>query len=213
MRKISIPSSKDVILEGEIKEPETFDTAIVICHPHPLFGGTMYNNVVDSLFNILPERGIMTLRFNFRGVGNSQGKYEGGVGEREDVNAAVTYLKTTFSKAEKIAVAGYSFGAWVGLLAASVNNMVDFMIAIAPPITLFNFNYLKNTKKPKLFIIGDSDDFTPLNDFLVFYEEIPNPKKYVILPGVDHFYRGHELKLAEIIVDFLIRKNKREKID
>ncbi|MBS7247435.1 MAG: dienelactone hydrolase family protein [Candidatus Jordarchaeales archaeon] len=204
LQKVHIPS-EGVTLEGEINRPEKFDegSAVVLCHPHPLFGGDMYNNVISALFYALPEKRMLTLRFNFRGVGRSQGKYESGIGEKADVNAVIKYLKMTFPQVKEIIVAGYSFGAWVGLLAASENKWADILIAIAPPITLFNFDYFRNMKKPKFFVIGDSDEFIPLKDFMTFYEEIPSPKKYIIIRGADHFFHGHESEIAKTITDLL----------
>lgn len=207
LQKVHIPS-EGVTLEGEINRPEKFDdgSAVVLCHPHPLFGGDMYNNVVSALFYALPEKRMLTLRFNFRGVGGSQGKYESGIGEKADVNAVINYLKTMFPQLKEIIVAGYSFGAWVGLLAAAENKWADILVAIAPPITLFNFDYLRNVKKPKFFIIGDSDEFIPLKDFMTFYEEIHAPKKYVILHRADHLFYGYESEIARTVADFINKK-------
>lgn len=204
LKKVCIPS-ESIMIEGEINKPEKFDekTAVVICHPHPLFGGCMYNNVVSALFYVLPEKGMLTLRFNFRGVGGSQGKYEGGIGEKKDVNAAINYLKTLFSRLKEVIVVGYSFGAWVGLSAAAENDLAKAMVAIAPPLNSFNFDYLRKVKKPKYFIVGDSDELAPLNSFLVLYEEIPAPKKYVVLHGADHFCYGREQEIAKIVADIV----------
>jgi len=204
MQKVHIPS-KQITLEGEINKPEKFNerTAVIICHPHPLFGGNMYNNVVSALFYTLPERGMLTLRFNFRGVGGSQGKYDYGIGEKIDVNAVIKYLKMKFPQLKEVIVAGYSFGAWVSSLATAEGGCANALVMIAPPITLFNFDCLRNVKKPKFFIIGDFDEFVPLKDFMAFYEMIPAPKRYVVLRGADHFFYGHELEIAKTVADLL----------
>ncbi|MEM1657856.1 MAG: dienelactone hydrolase family protein [Candidatus Jordarchaeales archaeon] len=205
VERVRIPSGT-ITLEGEIGKPEKFNgkIAAVICHPHPLFGGTMHNNVVSALFYTLPENGIVALRFNFRGVDGSQGEYENGIGEKEDVNSAINYLiKELSPRLKEVAVIGYSFGAWVGLSAAVENKLAKIMIAIAPPVKLFNFDYIKNVKKPKFFILGDLDDFAPLEDFLTFYEKVSPPKNYAILQGADHFFYGYELELATIVTNLL----------
>ncbi|MEM1885714.1 MAG: hypothetical protein QXZ24_08960, partial [Candidatus Jordarchaeales archaeon] len=132
VERVRIPSGT-ITLEGEIGKPEKFNgkIAAVICHPHPLFGGTMHNNVVSALFYTLPENGIVALRFNFRGVDGSQGEYENGIGEKEDVNSAINYLiKELSPRLKEVAVIGYSFGAWVGLSAAVENKLAKIMIAI-----------------------------------------------------------------------------------
>lgn len=214
MERVRIPSGT-ITLEGEIGKPEKFNgkTAAVICHPHPLFGGTMHNNVVSALFYTLPENGITALRFNFRGVGESQGEYEDGIGEKEDVNSAINYLVEKLSPQLKdVAVIGYSFGAWVGLSAAAGNELAKILIAIAPPIRLFNFDYIRDVRKPKFFILGSQDDFTPLEDFSAFYEKVSPPKSYVILQGADHFFYGYELELAMVVTNLLkAASNKKEK--
>jgi hypothetical protein len=144
------------------------------------------------------------LRFNFRGVGRSEGEYGDGIKEQEDTRAALEFLlQRDEIDPNRIALTGYSFGAFVGLAALHNNEKIKALVGVSPPLTLFEFNYLKTSTKPKLLIIGDMDQYTPEKVFNNFYEKLAEPKEKRILQGVDHFYGGYENEVGRITAEFL----------
>lgn len=196
----------ELTLEGYLELPEGAGPfpASIVCHPHSLYGGEMHNNVVMGVCINLVENQIAALRFNFRGVGNSEGEFGEGIKEQDDTKAALEFLlQRDEIDHKKIALTGYSFGAFVGLAALNNNENIKTLVGISPPLLLFEFNYLKNCTKPKLLIIGDMDQFTPENEFKDFYEDLPVPKEKRILKGADHFYWDYENELGKIVAEFL----------
>ena len=133
-----------------------FSMAAVVCHPHPLFGGTMHNKVVYQAAKSLDAFGIAVLRFNFRGTGLSEGKHDRGEGERSDVRAALDFLATEYPEIPLL-VAGFSFGCWVGLRVGCEDARVRLLIGLGPPVNNADFSYLAHCKKPKLFVLGAND--------------------------------------------------------
>ncbi|MEM2136129.1 MAG: alpha/beta hydrolase [Candidatus Jordarchaeaceae archaeon] len=205
MPEVEFKSGK-LTLEGYLELPGGAGPfpACIVCHPHSLYGGEMHNNVVMGVCSHLVKSQIAALRFNFRGVGRSQGEFGEGIGEQEDAIAALEFLlQRDEIDAERIALAGYSFGAFVGLAALNGNDNIKALVGISPPLTLFEFSYLKNCTKPKLLIIGDMDQFTPLKVFKEFYEKIPEPKDKRIIEGADHFHWGYENEVGQVVADFL----------
>jgi hypothetical protein len=204
--KVSIPCGT-ISLEGELEVPkiaETPSAGAVICHPHPLFGGTMHNNVVNALAESFLERGLICLRFNFRGTGRSQGVHGGGVDEVDDVRAALDFLERLEGiDPRKILLAGYSFGCWVGLKAAAVDPRPTRLVGISPPVNEYDFSFLKNERRPKLLIAGDRDFVCSVSGFAQLIEAIPEPKVGVTLPGTDHFHFGREKHLIRETQAFL----------
>jgi len=195
----------DITLEGLLSIPsQTPKIGAVVCHPHPLYGGEMHNNILSALVDAFQAAGIATLRFNFRGVGNSGGSHDEGNGEVDDVKAAVTYLLSR-QAVPTVVVAGYSFGSMVGLRAGADDTRVHKLIGVALPIGMRDASFLLNAKKPKLLISGDHDDYSPvpgLNDLIA---TLPDPKSLVIVDGADHFFWGLEGKVAKAAVEFLQR--------
>ena len=196
-----------IVLEGVLELPNALGTpagAAVICHPHPLYGGNMYNNVTSALKKGLLELGIACLRFNFRGTGQSEGSHGDGVDELEDVRAALDYLVSVNGiDAHRILVAGYSFGCWVGLRAAAADSRPSRLIGISPPVDSYDFSFLHNEQRPKLLIAGDRDFVCSTSRFTQLVEEMPPPKQGVVLPGVDHFHLGREGDLVREMHAFL----------
>ncbi len=189
-------------LEGRLGVPEGATHGAVICHPHPQYGGTMDNNVVSAVAKALRAVGVATLRFNFRGVGTSEGRYGGGQAEANDARAAVDQLRTRVSTAD-VTLIGYSFGAVVALLAGHDHAHVSRVIAIATPVPMFDTSFLEGCVKSKLFILGDHDQYCSL---AVMHERIatlPEPKTFMCIAGADHFFGGHEAAVADIVVRFL----------
>jgi alpha/beta superfamily hydrolase len=189
-------------LEGLVAIPARAAAGVVVCHPHPLYGGDMHNNVTAALTEAFIAAGIATLRFNFRGVGGSDGQHDNGRGEVEDVTAAVTAL---LSRAEftQVAVAGYSFGSWVGMTAGAGDRRVHKLIGVAPPVASRDFLFLAATDKPKLLIAGDRDDHAPLARLEPLLQSLTEPKALTVVPGADHFFRGLEPAISRAAVAFL----------
>lgn len=176
----------------------------VICHPHPLMGGSMYNNVVEALQEAFASEGISTLRFNFRGVGSSTGSYNEGVGEQDDILAAGNYLKT--SGLSEIFFAGYSFGAWVGAgVIAQPDHPFRGSVFVAPPIDYFEFDWRPLKNKIDLMICGDADSFCPLEPLRDTSEKINASLE--VIGGADHFFMGEEKTLVIVLRNYLAKKN------
>jgi uncharacterized protein len=203
---VNIPCGT-LVLEGTLEYPAASDgptPGAVICHPHPLFGGNMHNNVVRSLRKGLLELGYVCLRFNFRGTGRSWGAHGGGKDEIQDVLAAMDFLSEQPNvDKERLLVAGYSFGCWVGLEAASKDARARRLIGISPPLNEYDFGYLKEELRPKFLLVGDNDFVCSLGRFRKLMDEIPEPKTGVVLPGGDHFHAGREQEIMEEMAKFL----------
>jgi hypothetical protein len=201
-RRIEIPSGRH-LLEAAYQAGSGQDGA-VICHPHPLYGGNMDNNVVLAVQECLAVRGWATLRFNFRGVGSSGGQYGNGEGETEDLLAAFDHLQQ--SGCRRVHVAGYSFGAWTALRASGRAPQAASLCLISPPIDLLDFSTLTLPRTPTLITVGDSDSFcavTALRDWLAGQGADPGEVRFEIIEGCDHFYWGHEATLASRIAAFV----------
>jgi len=175
--------------------------AAVICHPHPMFGGTLHNKVVFHTMRALNHFGFPALRFNFRGAGLSQGKHDDGRGEVEDVRAALDWLDGEYHL--PMILAGFSFGAAVGLQAACPDRRVKAAIALGLPVTPvedrgFDFSFLKNCGKPKLFVSGSEDVFGPRAQLERTVAAAGDPKQLIWVHGGDHFFAGklHELRAS-----------------
>ena len=177
----------ELSLEGLLSRGER-DQGVVISHPHPLYGGEMRNHVVGIIQEVFAGKGWTTLRFNFRGVGRSQGEYDEGVGEQEDVRAAVRHLKGLGIK--EIYLAGYSFGAWVNAQAALDMPEVAGSILVAPPQTLLDFSFLKSDSKTRLVIAGEWDSFGPVEEIHKVFGEMNPPPPVKIIAEADHFFDG-----------------------
>ena len=166
--------------------------AAVVCHPHPLGGGTMHNKVVFHAMKALNSFGFPVLRFNFRGTGLSAGQHDEGRGEIEDVKTALAWLKQEF--ALPIFFAGFSFGSATGLRAACPDTEVKALISIGTPVEaegrLYSYSFLHNCAKPKLFVSGDRDQYGPHALLQDVVAQAAEPKELVFVPG-DHFFEGH----------------------
>jgi alpha/beta superfamily hydrolase len=161
----------------------------VVCHPHPLFGGTMHNKVVYQAAKALHQRGASVLRFNFRGVGQSEGAYDHGQGEQGDVRAAIDYLADEFP-GRPILVAGFSFGSSVGLRVGCGDARVVRLIGMGLPVDNIDFSFLRGCTKPKLLIQGGNDQFGSRASMDALFATIPEPKQLVVVDGADHFFTG-----------------------
>ena len=177
------------------------DKGVVITHPHPLYGGNMYNSVVESLVRIYQLAGYTTLRFNFRSVGSSEGEYDNGIGEQGDVKAALHYLVQRGKKV--LDLAGYSFGSWVNALAISAVDTVDRMVMISPPVAFMDFSSVGLTPQIHLVIAGSQDQIAPVK---LIDKMLPtwNPRAHLeVIDGADHFYLGYTEKLESVLTAYL----------
>ncbi len=195
----------ELTLEGTFTIPESDLTVpgVVVCHPHPLFGGSMDNNVVCAVCEALGNASVATLRFNFRGVGRSQGCHDDGTGEQDDAAAAITCMsKMNRVAGDRIGLCGYSFGAGVALNTAAVDERVKALALISP--ILSHASPVETYVKPKLLLWGSTDIALPPSDFDSFTSRLPEPKEYHVLNGVDHFWWGHEPHMARMVTDFFV---------
>ena len=195
-------------LEGVVEAPDLKSPVpgAVICHPHPLYGGNMYNNVTSALKNGLIARGIVSLRFNFRGTGKSEGSHGEGIDERQDVRAALDYIAGLDEvDPDRLILAGYSFGCWVALKTAQYDPRPTRLIGISPPLDAYDFDFLRDEPRPKLLLAGDRDFVCPQDQFEQLLEKISQPKAGKVLHGADHFHRGQEEDLVDEMNAFLDR--------
>ncbi len=176
--------------------------AAVVCHPHPLFGGTMHNKVVFQTAKALHSRGFPVLRFNFRGAGQSVGVHDKGRGETEDVRAAIDYLRQEFPTLS-IILAGFSFGSLVGLKVGCADARVQELIGLGIPVNDSDLNYLKTCAKPKLIIQGSNDQYGARERLESLFQEIPEPKQLVEIPEADHFFTGKLEQVSAAISNWI----------
>jgi uncharacterized protein len=180
--------------------------AAVVCHPHPLYGGTLHNKVVFHAMKALNSFGFPVLRFNFRGAGLSEGEHGNGVDEVEDVRAAMAWLEREY--ALPIIFAGFSFGAAVGLRATYADPRVPALIALGLPAVaivnrVYDFEFLRTCTKPKLFISGARDEFGPPGKLEALVETFADPKKLVRIEAGDHFFEGRLREMRTTIEDWV----------
>jgi uncharacterized protein len=176
--------------------------AALVCHPHPLYGGTLHNKVVFHAMKALNSFSFPVLRFNFRGTGLSQGEHDHGDGEVEDVRTALDWLDGEFHL--PLLFAGFSFGAAVGLRAACPDARVKAVIGLGLPVSpigdrSYDFGFLKTCDKPKLFVSGDRDQFGTPAQLALLVDSLPIPKSLVLIQGADHFFEGRLREAREAI--------------
>jgi alpha/beta superfamily hydrolase len=163
--------------------------AALVCHPHPLFGGTMHNKVVYQAAKSLDALGLPVLRFNFRGTGLSEGKHDRGEGEQGDVRAALDFLAAEFPKIPLL-VAGFSFGCWVGLRAGCEDARVTQLIGLGAPVNNADFSYLAHCAKPKLFVLGANDIYGAPDKLKSVVSSAAGENRIVMVEDADHFFVG-----------------------
>jgi len=176
--------------------------AAVLCHPHPLFGGTMHNKVVYQAAKSLGGLRIAVLRFNFRGTGLSEGAHDRGRGEVEDVRAALDFLAAEFPEAQLL-LAGFSFGSWVGLRAGCADARVVRLIGLGIPVNNCDFSFLADCVKPKLFVHGENDEHGAIAKVRELVASLSGDNSLVVVPSADHFFAGKLHQLDRAITDWL----------
>ena len=198
-------SNGELVLEGEYfnSKREEKNPTVLLCHPHPEYGGNMNNNVVSEIFIKLVKNNIPSLRFNFRAVGKSTGKHSDGSGELSDVKACINFLLNE-KKCERIILCGYSYGAAIGCSAINYSSNIIGYVSISFPWDFIGakFKELSQSTKEKLFIQGNQDTIASYENFESHYSFYHEPKKKFIIDGGDHFYRGHEKQISKEVLEF-----------
>lgn len=200
---VNIPSG-ELKLEGLMAKPDGGGTAraAVVCHPHPLYGGSMHNNVVEAILEALWKLGYATLRFNFRGVGASDGEHSGGVGEGDDAKAAMQFLLSQPGVTRDGAIlAGYSFGAAVAMRVGAELKDVSTIAAVALPVGMSDFSSVAHGGKKIVLAAGDHDNYCPKAAITELAESLGAQSK--IIEGADHFFGGYEAPLRDALVGLL----------
>ncbi|MBV9087194.1 MAG: alpha/beta hydrolase [Acidobacteriaceae bacterium] len=179
--------------------------AALVCHPHPLFGGTMHNKIVFNAMKALHSFGFPVLRFNFRGTGRSEGKHDNGRGEQDDVRGALDWLDEQYHL--PVIFAGVSFGAVTGLSACCSDERVAALIGIAMPVAaagrLYRLQFLEECTKPKLFISGSNDEFAPRFELEKIFARAAEPKRLVFIEGSKHLFDGRVAEVRTAIEEWI----------
>lgn len=199
-------------LEAILKEPHTGPTlgVALVLHPHPLGGGTMHNKVVFRAASALNDAGLITLRMNFRGVGQSTGEHDEGRGELEDVRAGLQYLAEAYP-GKPVTLCGFSFGARVGLEVGMLDDRVRNLISIGTPVDKYDFSFLAACPKPILFVHGDRDEFGNVSRLQDLVDQIKQHNANVelhLIRDSGHFFEGHLDELKQAITDWTRRQLK-----
>jgi alpha/beta superfamily hydrolase len=197
---ITIIAEDGVVLEGELTMALTPRFGLVLCHPHPLHGGTMQSIVVGALFRTVPKYNVAALRFNFRGVGNSDGEHDGGPAEQLDAIAAVKLLAVKLPPGTPIVLAGWSFGAEVAL--SVLDPAIAAWIGIAPPLRFADVDGMERDPRPKLVLLAEHDEIRPASEVADATITWPNTTVEIV-PGASHYFVGRTDWLVRSVVEFL----------
>jgi hypothetical protein len=195
-------------LEGRY-HPSKQDTApiAVLLHPHPQHGGTMNNKVVYALYNAFVRGGFSTLRFNFRGVGRSQGIFDRGEGELSDAASALDWLQGYNPNASACWIAGFSFGAWIAMQLLMRRPEIDAFIAVAPPANMFDFGFLAPCPASGLIIQGDQDQLVAAESVQRLVTKLMTQRDiriaHTIVPGADHFFHNHLEPVTAMVEQYI----------
>ncbi len=195
----------EAVLDGPNGAPKA---AVVFAHPHPQYGGTMHTKAVYQGAKGLSRIGCAVLRFNFRGVGASEGAFDTGPGEMQDFVAALDYMAAKYPGVPLWA-AGFSFGSWVALEVGATDERVSVLIGIAPPVATsvsgmeYTFPNTLESTKPKFFVQGEADEVCPLEGMWSFYAKLSEPKDMVVIDGADHLFEGQTAEVGEALEDLL----------
>ncbi len=194
----------EVDLEAVLWEPRgrSPQAAALCCHPHPLYGGTMNNRVIYRAAKGAVEAGLAALRFNFRGVGSSTGTYDKGAGERSDAAALLDWLEARYPTLP-LAMAGFSFGAWVGLQVACFDPRVKVLVGLGLPLASYDFDFLLDSDKPMRLIVGTKDEFCPRDKMEAFARRLPPQADVHWVDGADHFFTHQIGQVQSLVGTFL----------
>ena len=195
-------------LEAILKEPQAQPVTGVglVLHPHPLFGGTMHNKVVFRAASALNDAGLIVLRINFRGVGQSTGEHDEGRGEREDVRASLAYLAENYPS-QQITLCGFSFGARVGLDVGMTDDRVTRLISIGTPVDKYDFNFLAGCSKPILFVQGDHDEYGNVDRLRELAAKIKAPVELKVIAEAGRFFDNQLNELKAVITEWVVKES------
>jgi alpha/beta superfamily hydrolase len=198
-------------LEGRFHPAAKRNSPIaIILHPHPQFGGTMNNQIVYNLYYSFAERGFSVLRFNFRGVGRSQGGFDHGQGELSDAASALDWVQTINPEARACWIAGVSFGSWIGMQLLMRRPEIEGFVSIAPPANRFDFSFLAPCPSSGLFVHGDIDRVAPLKEVTALIEKLKTQKgiviEHAVIAGANHFFENRVEPLIEEVGAYLDRR-------
>lgn len=198
-------------LEGRYQHQKKSGSPIaIILHPHPNGGGNMNNRIVYDLFHTFERRGFSVLRFNFRGVGRSQGVYDGGIGELSDAASALDWMQSFNPNAQTCWIAGYSFGAWIGMQLLMRRPEIDRFIAVAPPAHQFDFNFLAPCPSSGIIIQGEKDNVVPISSVDHLVDKLKLQKDitvdYHVMKDAGHFFQNEQADLDALIEDYIARE-------
>ena len=198
-------------LEGRFQPAKSRQAPLaIVLHPHPQFGGTMNNQIVYKLFYMFVDRGFAVIRFNFRGVGRSEGEFDHGTGELSDAASALDWAQTVHQDARGCWIAGFSFGAWIGMQLLMRRPEVEGFISIAPPANLHDFSFLAPCPSSGLIIHGDRDKVVPQKDVQGLVDKLKQQKGIVIeqqiVPEANHFFEQQTDDLLDRCSNYLDRR-------
>lgn len=198
-------------LEGRYHHSELKGAPVaLVLHPHPLYGGTMNNKIVYRLYHMFAQNGFSVLRFNFRGVGKSLGKYDEGVGELTDAATALDWLQTQNPDAPTCWISGFSFGAWIAMQLLMRRPEIEGFVSVSPPANLYDFSFLSPCPAAGLITQGDKDDVVSEEKVGQLAAKLSaqhgTSVEYKVVPGADHYYRGVEEELGTVVGDYITQR-------
>lgn len=198
-------------LEGKYVKAENPEAPVaLILHPHPKYGGTMNNKVVFNLFQQFQDRGFSVLRFNFRGAGMSEGEYDNGPGELSDAATALDWLQNSNKQSNECWIGGFSFGAWIGMQLLMRRPEIQGFVSVAPPVNLFDFNFLAPCPSSGLILNGTEDKIVPPSHVKKLANKLKSQKRisveHMTIDGANHFFEGCLEEFNETVRDYLIKR-------
>jgi uncharacterized protein len=201
IQKIIAGPAGNLELLLEIPTVQTIKMLGIVCHPHPLYEGSMHNKVVTTLARVFNHLGAISVRFNFRGVGKSEGQYADGVGELADLHAVIAYIQREYPE-HQLSLAGFSFGAYIAACVA-IEVQPAVLITIAPAVHHQDFKQLAELHVPWIVVQGEADEVVPPGEVFAWLESLPRQPVIVRMPGVGHFFHGKLLELRETLIKLL----------
>ena len=198
-------------IEGRYHQSENkHSPAVLVLHPHPLYGGTMNNKVVYSLCEAFKRNGFSVLRINFRGVGRSQGKFDNGIGELADAATALDWLQNQNPDISSFWISGFSFGAWIAMQLMMRRPEIQAFAVASPPVNKYDFSFLSPCPAKGMVVQGDQDSIVNENAVSEFVDKISRQKNteidYQIIFGADHFFREKTEELIEVVSNYITER-------